>query len=62
MAITITFEGHSYHAARCKRCGLKMYPAKQLESHKAMHAVIDLMYNGHRRRLVDYFNHMRKLK
>jgi hypothetical protein len=41
MSYAIRRKGVTYRAAKCERCGLLMWPAKQLRVHRLIHKVRD---------------------
>jgi hypothetical protein len=47
----IQYEDTTYHAAVCHRCGVKIYPADQLEPHLDRHQLKDLYLEGELKKL-----------
>jgi len=47
----ISYEDGTYHAAVCKRCGTKIFPAGLLEAHMDRHQLKDLYLEGELKKL-----------
>ena len=62
MTVEIVYAGVHYPAAECPHCGCKIFPPKDINIHIAIHAVAQLLYEGRRKDLENYFSRMRNLK
>ena len=57
----ISFDQVNLRAAKCKKCGAKMYPQSLLELHLSRHRRRQRWFNTEVRKLRDTFSHMRDI-
>jgi hypothetical protein len=58
---TISFEQNDFRAAKCAKCGTKIYPASLLDAHVVRHKKRDRRFNDELKKLQQTFSHMRDL-
>ena len=58
---TISFDQNDFRAAKCEKCGTKIYPASLLEAHVLRHEQRDRWFSEELRKLKHTFSHMRDL-
>ena len=58
---TISFDRNDFRAAKCEKCGTKIYPAALLDAHVMRHEQRDRWFNDELRKLRHTFSHMRDL-
>ena len=58
---TISFDQNDFRAAKCAKCGTKIYPASLLDAHVVHHKKRDRRFNDELRKLQHTFWHMRDL-
>jgi uncharacterized OB-fold protein len=57
----ISFDQNDFRAAKCEKCGGKIYPASLLEAHLARHAQRERWLHDELRKLQYTFSHMRDM-
>ena len=57
----ISLEEKNLRAARCDKCGAKMYPQSLLEPHLSRHRRRQRWFNAEIRKLQSTFSHMRDI-
>jgi hypothetical protein len=60
-ARVIAIESRNFRAARCDKCGAKLYPKSLLEPHLARHRARQRWFNAELKRLQFTFAHMRDI-
>ena len=60
-AKVISLEEKNLRAAKCDKCGAKMYPQSLLESHLSRHRRRQRWFNAEIRKLRYTFSHMRDI-
>jgi uncharacterized OB-fold protein len=60
-ARTISFDQNDFRAAKCEKCGTKIYPASLLDAHVVRHEQRDRWFSDELRKLKHTFSHMRDL-
>ena len=58
---TISFDQNDFRAAKCEKCGTKIYPASLLDAHVVRHEQRDRWFSDELRKLKHTFSHMRDL-
>jgi len=58
---TISFDQNDFRAAKCKKCGTKIYPASLLDAHVERHQQRERWFNDELRKLQHTFSHMRDI-
>lgn len=57
----IVVENKSFHAAKCKKCGAKIYPTSLLKPHLTRHRRRQLWFMTELRKLQHTMDHMRDI-